>query len=390
MNLEFYLTTRCMMGCTFCGAWYLDGHKESIPFEKVCQILRETRNRGYLYVTFSGGEPLMHDRLADIVDYAANLGFYVSISTNGLLINERFLDRLVSKVVNIRVSLHTLRRELHQQITGTDSLPRVLDAIRLMRDRRQYFSIGSTIFESNIDEIESLATFALDNKAAFIRYTPVFNIHHGSDMRLGEEFYERMLRNILRAALQNIKFLDYARRPNPFINDYVDILATRRCSAASKLYTAVAADLSIVPCPVIAPDSDLPAARYESINDLEQFQRDFNEHVFSESLADHLKGRCAECLFKSACQGGCAATKLAAGLSIEDEQPICIWHVLKRILPDFDPKAVTELLYYWQYHQSQRSIGHESARSCIRKLPIWELNYRYGYQPPYRAAGDSV
>ncbi len=67
-----------------------------------------------------------------------------------------------------------------------------------------YYSIGSTIYEENIDEIEDLIAFAFEQEAAFIRFTPVVGINKGEGHSIDSNFYKSTIKKLLNRLL-NIK-----------------------------------------------------------------------------------------------------------------------------------------------------------------------------------------
>ncbi|NOX62158.1 MAG: radical SAM protein [Chloroflexi bacterium] len=365
------------MSCTFCGAWYRASNERSIPFEKVCEILASAREQGYKYVAFSGGEPMMYARFVDVIRFAHELGFYVSVATNGLFIDDQILDALEATNTSVRVSLHTLDRSLHQEIVGTDSLSRVLASIELLCERGAYYGIGSTIYEINVHEVEALAEYALEHNAAFIKFSPVFNVWKGDDIYLDEAFYADILTRLVRTTIKHIKHLNYRKQANIFLDHFVDVMTTRRCSAGTDLYCGVDTKLNIIPCPVLPDHGVLPKASYQSMDDFIELKQGFSA-IYDKNFADSLEGKCADCAFKSVCLGGCLSLKLSAGLSLTSEQPICLWRILNRVISQFDRDAMADVLYYWQYQYNRKVVDGSENLGCIRHVPVWTLEYKLG------------
>lgn len=374
MNIELFLTTNCNMGCVFCGAWNQEDYNKHISYEKVCKILDDLSQGGYKYLNLTGGEPFLHKHILDFVDYATERGFYVNIPTNGLFINEKAIERLRYKNVNIRISFHSLNRDKFKEITQTDTFDRVTRSIEMLRDNRIPFSIGSTIWEENIDEIENLSDFALKNKAQFIRFQAVFSVYRAQEIKLESEFYEDMITRIVKSAIRNRKYLNFKKKNNMFLDDYIDVMTTKRCGAASSVYMAIDPNLVLVPCPVLPHYIDLPTGIYESVESIKKMTQDYND-LFTAELVDNLEGICKDCEYKSVCKGGCLSTKLARGLKLTDEQPVCMKNIMRNVISKFDQKEIEDIIQYWQYHNEKRA--NKENLSCIRRIPVWELNYTY-------------
>ena len=76
-----------------------------------------------------GGEPLLRKDLPDILKDLADIGFGLSLITNGTKLSPRLVKQLADIPLNISVSLDTLDRDLYKQIRGADQLRLVLSGI---------------------------------------------------------------------------------------------------------------------------------------------------------------------------------------------------------------------------------------------------------------------
>src|SRR3954469_20821190 len=83
---------RCNLSCTYCNEY--DDFSPPIP-EKV--MLERVDRLGYLgrtVLVFSGGEPLMHPGLDNIIARARKNGIMAGLITNGYLLNVDRIKRL--------------------------------------------------------------------------------------------------------------------------------------------------------------------------------------------------------------------------------------------------------------------------------------------------------
>lgn len=111
MNAEFFLTDSCNMQCSFCGAWNQNGICKKLHIATINEFLDELHENGYRYLSLSGGEPFLYDELFDVIRYAAQRGFLINVTTNGLTIDKEYTALIRNKNVITRVSLHTLDAE---------------------------------------------------------------------------------------------------------------------------------------------------------------------------------------------------------------------------------------------------------------------------------------
>lgn len=78
-------------------------------------------------IRFTGGEPLLHKDIKNLIQYVkthlpqTNIG----LTTNGLLLKKKIADILTLN--SITVSLHTLDKEKYKTVTNVDGLHTVLE-----------------------------------------------------------------------------------------------------------------------------------------------------------------------------------------------------------------------------------------------------------------------
>ena len=163
------ITNVCNLSCSFCPGTKRPKHFLS-PEEFRCLASRLAGHTEYLYLHVMG-EPLLHPRLAEILDIAAALGFKICLTTNGTLL-DRALPTLLSarKLHKISVSLHSFEgndgaEDLAGYISRCARACRaladagVICALRLWNEggknekNAQIFSILSQEFSKNIGDI---------------------------------------------------------------------------------------------------------------------------------------------------------------------------------------------------------------------------------------------
>src|SRR5881397_4385741 len=92
MSALFELTFVCNHACSFCYNCPT-GQKEMTTAE-VFDSLRKLAEFNILYLTLTGGEPLVRRDFFEIAEAARSLGFALRIYTNGFLIDEAMAKRI--------------------------------------------------------------------------------------------------------------------------------------------------------------------------------------------------------------------------------------------------------------------------------------------------------
>jgi MoaA/NifB/PqqE/SkfB family radical SAM enzyme len=122
---NFYVTKRCNLRCRFC---WPPGDEPELETAAALTLLAKIRPRNPA-LNLTGGEPLLHPGLPEILERAHDLGFHpLLLSTNGLLI-ERVADRL-ALLDHLVISLDSTDESVGDAMTRVPgSTRRILAAI---------------------------------------------------------------------------------------------------------------------------------------------------------------------------------------------------------------------------------------------------------------------
>lgn len=135
VSCEWLLTCNCNMHCPFCSVTATSGKINSkysdIEIEKIINNLKRTK---CVYVALSGGEPLIHPQVLDIIPLLKREGFIVTLTSNGTLINEEVAKRLsVLGVFWVQMTLLSWRANEHNRIMGEGSFEKILNALKVLK-----------------------------------------------------------------------------------------------------------------------------------------------------------------------------------------------------------------------------------------------------------------
>lgn len=82
------LLRRCNLTCKHCYATSTDTHfRGELDTAEALGVIDALHEAGVRVLVLSGGEPLMREDIYELSAYAAGLGFFLALSTNGTLIN---------------------------------------------------------------------------------------------------------------------------------------------------------------------------------------------------------------------------------------------------------------------------------------------------------------
>jgi MoaA/NifB/PqqE/SkfB family radical SAM enzyme len=83
---------RCNLSCTYCNEY--DNYSKGIPLETMMARIDHLAKLGLSSLVFSGGEPLMHKELDEMIAYTRSKGIMPALITNGYLLNVERIKRL--------------------------------------------------------------------------------------------------------------------------------------------------------------------------------------------------------------------------------------------------------------------------------------------------------
>jgi cyclic pyranopterin phosphate synthase len=181
--LRISITDRCNFRCVYCmpeeGVPWLP--KDSIlSFEEIVQIVRAAAEiHGIRRVKLTGGEPTVRHGLLDLVRMLrqTNLLEDLSLTTNGMLLQDLALPLREAGLDRVTVSMDSLRPDRFKTITRTGDLAQVMKGL----DRCEDVGFESikvncvTMRGTNDDELPDFARLTLDRRLTvrFIEYMPL-------------------------------------------------------------------------------------------------------------------------------------------------------------------------------------------------------------------------
>ncbi len=97
------ITNRCNLKCEMCFKQYWEDEEGDMSYELFEKILNDAKEFPELRMIYFGGigEPTVHPRFMDMVEVTKSSGFAVGISTNGFLLTEERMERLVELGVDL-------------------------------------------------------------------------------------------------------------------------------------------------------------------------------------------------------------------------------------------------------------------------------------------------
>lgn len=158
------LIRRCNLTCKHCYSISADTNfPGELSYAQVCTVMDDLKAFRVPVLILSGGEPLLRPDIYDIAKRAKAMGFYVGLSSNGTLIDEKNIDRIAECDFNyVGVSLDGLGAT-HDKFRRLDgAFEASLKGIRLCRDLGLKIGVRFTMTQDNAHDLPGLLRLVED------------------------------------------------------------------------------------------------------------------------------------------------------------------------------------------------------------------------------------
>ncbi len=149
---------------------------------EVVRILDEIAAAGCLYLTITGGEPLLRRDFSEIYTHAKSLGLLVSLMTNGTLITDRVADLLADYYpFAVAITLYGMTRETYERVSrDPGSYDRCLQGIDRLLARGIEPNLRTIPMVTNHEEVGAMKAFA-DARGLKFQFDPLLNPRKDGD-----------------------------------------------------------------------------------------------------------------------------------------------------------------------------------------------------------------
>lgn len=273
---NYYLTYRCNAKCGFCDIW--EQPSPYVNLDNVKSNLRDLKKMGVKVIDFTGGEPLLHRELPEILKLAKDFGFITTITTNTLLYPKK-AESIAGLVDMLHFSLDAANAAQHDEMRGVKCFDSVMESISIAKELGERPDILCTVFNHNLDQLAPIYNnISLPNDLVLI-INPAFQYN---DVEVGDNFSKEQLNEIRQ----------WSKKPMVYLNvAFVDLILDGGNNTADPVCKAGTSTV------VISPENKLVSPCYHLGKESFQINDDLLDlHKSTEvgvSLAE--AGRLPEC-----------------------------------------------------------------------------------------------
>lgn len=319
-QVYFYLTEGCNLACRHC--WIAPKYQTAdrsypgLDFDLFRSILKQAKPLGLRSVKLTGGEPLMHPQIRDILELIRSSDLRLGMETNGVLCVPE-LARVIATCKNpcVSVSLDGVDAETHEWVRGVKGcFEAALNGIRNLVDAGLKPQIIMTIMRHSKHQMEAMVRLAESLGAGSVKFNLV------QPTARGEKMHEAGETLVIEELVKLGRWADTELRDSTNLHVYYHHPAAFRplgrmygengegCGTCGiKGIIGVLSDGSYALCGI---GTSVPALIFGRA-DADQLEDVWNNNPvlkqIREGLPDRLQGICADCIMKSQCLGSCIA-----------------------------------------------------------------------------------
>jgi len=326
------VTELCPLNCRHCFT-KSNKNETEMTMENIFSLIDHLADIGVCELVIGGGEPFARQDILGILEYASSKDVIPSITTNGILLNDKLLDDIAKlKLGYLKFSIDGTER-YHDYIRGTGSYRQTISNLKLalakgIKNVGVRMVINSANYQSIQPLYEELKLIGCES-LSFSIIRPSGNATQNTQLYDGitkEVFYEiiHAVKKIKANNDMNIRFSEDA----PFISGF-----EREESIANILLPGFGCPIRGTVCEIDAHGNVSPCGFLKGLygdsliagNVLAENLIDIWNHseVFLRFREMPPPRKCVSCAYKSSCSGGCRTRAFQMFGDYTAHDPLC-------------------------------------------------------------------
>lgn len=283
---------------------------EELATQTILDLLDECSELGATNFHVFGGEPFLRDDLEEIFIYAFNLGYTLSIATNGIQITPKDFDWMQRCNPFVGVTLHG-PQVFHDSFTAMEgAYQRSLDTIKIALQEGLNVGVITCVTRLNFDQYYSWMQLLVDLgvQTFFILYfSPLGRGSNRTDLQLSNQEWGSLAQSLREYSLNAITPVFFYFEPSILPRN--NLLFTKPsipCALYTKSNCVVAPDGEVYPCILFLRNQPYSLGNF-TLNSLYEIWDRFTSQIWTESFPALEKSPCSPCQYLQYCRRGCPA-----------------------------------------------------------------------------------
>ncbi|MCL6611754.1 MAG: radical SAM protein [Peptococcaceae bacterium] len=327
-NVTLVVTNECNLRCKHC---YVDAGRKlenELSLDEIKDLLEQLYFMGVMQLDITGGEPLLRPDLEAILHTIREMGFVVTLLTNGTLLDGNVTGILSSMDIKfVQIPLEGMP-ENHEFVRGGGTFDRCVDSIRLLKRANIPVQVRTTVSKRSLNDLENLAQLLVGlnvDSLLLAEFIPV-----GRGMAWEKDFFlNKEEKTMFKETYVRIKamFPELAVQGGPYgyleghkgFKEAGEFKKSFMCGLVRGDWCQIMPDGTVTPCDLIIFHAG--NVRTQSMREIWRESPVFR--AFRGFDAEKLKGSCGDCGYKYIC-GGCRALAFLYNGDFYAEDPVCM------------------------------------------------------------------
>lgn len=330
-EVKIELTNKCSRNCKHCSSNATNsfGNLKELDFDDVARIIKEAKIMGVDTIVFTGGEPLMYNRLPELIKLTAKLGMNSTIYTFAYRIDETLNKYRILINLGLNKIVYSLADSLSNEkdISNYD-IEYFFDKVFENNNAKLgfHYAVSKDSF-SILEPIVSESIKKFKNKKYFDKVSLLRFVPHGKGTINMDLSKEELF--VIKTFYLNLGDKDKIRLGSPW-----NILGIENnpCIIADEIMI-IGFDGIAYPCDSIKYFTELGISGNIRENTLIEL---YNSEYFSNIRSFNTDNCCSSCEQYSICKSGCIGQKMIANYIESDDKVL----TLKRCINSKDPKCM--------------------------------------------------
>lgn len=309
-------TATCNLDCLHCYTYRFRGLRELSLQEKL-KLAKDIGENGIKYVNLTGGEPLIHSHLPQVLLMLHEYNVEKSIVTNATLVRDNIVELLYKTDTHIFATIEG-PREVHDKIRGHGSYDLANRGIEVLRKKLSDISVVATVNRINYKRVHEIIDYVVSIDINELALLPVMPSGKALQTRIyvsAGEYLEAIENAWIRAREYGLRLSAWCTPWAPLLKRDIGFWFCREMSGMD-----IDPEGNVLLCDIL--DFKITSVRDKSV--IEAFE-EYRKHqlVRVVNTPPKLPGVCLKCPILQGCRGGCYARAYILKHDLNAGDPLC-------------------------------------------------------------------
>src|SRR5215831_4887798 len=171
--IQIHPSLYCNLSCKHCYSSSTPRVKDHLEFSAIAEIIEQGFAIGYNVISLSGGEPFLYKSLEELVTFSKSIGFFNSVTTNGMLLRSDKAKRILQHLDLVALSIDG-KEEFHDIMRNQPgAFKKMLEGVEVLKDSIDRYGFIHTVLPNSWQLFPWLTEFAIEKKASLLHLHPL-------------------------------------------------------------------------------------------------------------------------------------------------------------------------------------------------------------------------